>query len=94
MLQRMRALATPSSTVALVLPQNWLFLGSYKKLREALLTQSSLALVALLGEHGFDSSAAAGAFTALVALTETSPDASTVFAGLDASGAAARPARS
>jgi hypothetical protein len=87
MLQRMRALAAPGATLAAVTPQNWLFLGSYKKLRETLLTHVSLTLMAVLGEHGFDSSAAAGAFTALVALTETRPDAKTAFAGLDANNA-------
>ncbi|WP_287997901.1 SAM-dependent methyltransferase [Acidiphilium sp.] len=89
MLARMRALAAKGGTVAAVTPQNWLFLGSYKKLREALLAQASLALVAVLGEHGFDSSAAAGAFTSLVALTEARPDARTAFAGLDANDAPA-----
>ena len=87
MLTRMRALAARGGTVAAVTPQNWLFLGSYKKMREALLAQASLALVAVLGEHGFDSSAAAGAFTSLVVLTEARPDAQTVFAGLDANDA-------
>src|SRR6266851_5555426 len=87
MLTRMRALVAPGGTVAAVTPQNWLFLGSYKKLREALMVQASLVLVVVLGEHGFDSSAAAGAFTALVALTEALPNAKTVFAGLDANDA-------
>jgi hypothetical protein len=87
MLTRMRALAAPGGTVAAVTPQNWLFLGSYKKMREALLAQASLELLAVLGERGFDSSAAWGAFTSLVALTEARPDAETVFAGLDANDA-------
>jgi hypothetical protein len=87
MVTRMRALAVPGGTVASVTPQNWLFLGSYKKMREALLAQTSLTSVAVLGEHGFDSSASAGAFTALVALSEVRPDANTVFAGLDANDA-------
>ena len=87
MVMRMRGLAAPGGAVASVTPQNWLFLGSYKKMREALLAQASLAFVAVLGEHGFDSSAAAGAFTALVGLTETRPDARTAFAGLDANDA-------
>jgi hypothetical protein len=84
MLQRMRGLAAPGGTVAAVTPQNWLFLGSYKKLRETLLVEASLAVVAVLGEHGFDSSAAAGAFTALAVVTEVRPGAATRFAGLDA----------
>jgi hypothetical protein len=88
MLTRMRALAAANGTVASVTPQNWLFLGPYRKMREALLERGSLAFITVLGEHGFDSPAAAGAFTALVAVTRTHPEATTVFAGLDASDAA------
>lgn len=40
-----------SSTI--VLPQNWLFLTSYKKFREKLLTQDTWNLVARLGAKGF-----------------------------------------
>lgn len=40
-----------SSTI--VLPQNWLFLTSYKKFREKLLTQGTWNLVARLGPKGF-----------------------------------------
>jgi hypothetical protein len=85
MLTRMRGLSTSGGTICAVTPQNWLFLGGYKKLREALLAQTSFALVNVLGEHGFDSSAAAGAFTALVILTEARPSSTSCFAGLDAS---------
>jgi len=87
MLERMRFLAAPGGTVAAVTPQNWLFLGSYKKLREALLTQASLVMVAVLGEHGFESSAAAGAFTALVVLSAAHPTSKSEFAGVDANDA-------
>jgi hypothetical protein len=84
MLQRMRGLAVPGGTLAAVTPQNWLFLGSSKRLRERLLSETSLSVVAVLGEHGFDSAAAAGAFTALVVVTEARPDDATGFAGVDA----------
>ncbi|WP_374109752.1 Eco57I restriction-modification methylase domain-containing protein, partial [Thiolapillus sp.] len=53
-------------TVSVVLPQNWLFLTSYKKFREKLLQQDTWHLIARLGEGGFDSSAAAGAFVAMI----------------------------
>jgi len=84
MLQRMRMLARRGGTVAAVTPQNWLFLNSYKKLREELLKQSSLNLIAIIGERGFDSSAAAGAFTALIIMTEETPNKKSHFSGLDA----------
>ena len=56
-------------TVSLVLPQNWLFLTRYRRFREQLLTRDTWHLVARLGEGGFDSSAAAGAFVAMICLS-------------------------
>ena len=73
MLSHMIDLATNGGTVAAVTPQNWLFLGSYKRLRQTLLTQDTFNTVAVLGENGFHSSAAAGAFTALVIMTSKPP---------------------
>ena len=84
MLQRMCALAEPSGTVGSVSPQNWLFLGSYKKFREVLLTDKSVSTVAIVGEHGFDSAAAAGAFTALTVFNVMRPNDKTDFFGIDA----------
>ncbi len=52
-----------SGTAAVVSPQNWLFLKSYRKLRENLLTDRRWRMVARLGAHAFEDS---GAFTALV----------------------------
>ena len=72
-------------TVAAVTPQNWLFLGAYKKLREDLLVSRTLDAIAVLGEKGFESSAAAGAFTSLVALTARGPLPDATFMGIDAS---------
>ena len=84
MLERMRSMMTPCGAMASVTPQNWLFLGSYKVLREELLSSVSLAILAVLGEHGFSSNAAAGAFTALTVMRNTLPKAETMFLGLDA----------
>ncbi len=63
--QRCLQFCTKNGSIGLVTPQNWLFLSGYKRLRERLLRRDSLELVARLGESGFASSAAAGAFTAL-----------------------------
>ena len=41
-------------TAALVTPQNWLFLSSYKKLRETLLKRRTWNLVARLGPEAFE----------------------------------------
>lgn len=57
-------------SATIVLPQNWLFLTSYKKLREKLLNEHTWNLLARLGEKGFESAAAAGAFVALVTISK------------------------
>jgi len=56
-------------TASIVLPQNWLFLTSYRKFREKLLKSDTWHLIARLGEGGFDSTAAAGAFVAMITLS-------------------------
>ncbi|MCH8474949.1 MAG: hypothetical protein LAT55_06950 [Opitutales bacterium] len=43
-----------SGSVSVVLPQNWLFLGSYKKFREKLLRNNTWNLIARLGPKGFE----------------------------------------
>ncbi|WKD28106.1 BREX-1 system adenine-specific DNA-methyltransferase PglX [Halomonas sp. KG2] len=53
-------------TASLVTPHEWLFLGSHKKVRQYLLHNSKWRFLADLGEHAFESSQAAGAFTALL----------------------------
>lgn len=72
-------------SAALVTPQNWLFLGSYKHLRQRLLREVSWNSVVRLGEHGFESQAAAGAFTSLLSLTRCTPTEAHSITGFDAS---------
>ena len=80
-------MAAQGGTVAAVTPQNWLFLGSYKKMREALLAQASFVFVGALGPRCFETISGEVVNAALVALTEARPDANTVLAGLDANDA-------
>ena len=87
-LERCLAFCQPGSgSTALVTPQNWLFLGSYKKLRQRLLQEVCWNSVARLGEKGFESAAAAGAFTALLTLTRRTPGAGHALTGLDVAAA-------
>ena len=74
-----------SGTQAVVTPQNWLFLTSYKKLREKLLSLRTWSLVARLGEHAFESTSAAGAFVALSVLSAGKPEPDWQMAGIDVS---------
>ncbi|XNJ84663.1 Eco57I restriction-modification methylase domain-containing protein [Vibrio cyclitrophicus] len=52
-LERCLELAHQGGSVSTVLPQNWLFLTSYKKLRNRLLTNESFNYIGLLGAKGF-----------------------------------------
>jgi hypothetical protein len=72
-----------SSSTALVTPQNWLFLNRLRNLRKFLLEKQSWHVVARLGEHGFNSPQAAGAFTAMVVLSPVLPSGKQALAGLD-----------
>lgn len=81
--ERCLSFCEKGGATALVTPQSWLFLGTYKKLRQRLLESVEWNVVARLGEHGFDSPQAAGAFVAMFIHTRLKPDAEHRFAGLD-----------
>ncbi|UPK56453.1 Eco57I restriction-modification methylase domain-containing protein [Aeromonas veronii] len=72
-------------SATIVLPQNWLFLTSYKKFREKLLTEQTWNLLARLGEKGFESAAAAGAFVALITLSKGVAPKEALLRGVDVS---------
>ena len=74
-----------SGVVQIVMPQNWLFLTSYKKQRELLLKRVKWNLLARLGEGGFDSPQAAGAFIILLTQTRTPAAEGFQLRGVDAS---------
>lgn len=74
-----------AGVVQIVMPQNWLFLTSYKRQRESLLKRVQWNLLARLGEGGFQSQQAAGAF--IILLTQVNAPAAEGFQlhGVDAS---------
>lgn len=76
-----------AGTVAIVTPQNWLFLGAYKKLRKNLLERDELNLIARLGTGAFRTISGEVVNVALPILTATPPGAEQHFAGIDASDA-------
>lgn len=53
-LDRCLELCSPGGTSSIVLPQNWLFLTSYKKFREKLLKNDTWHLIARLGPGAFE----------------------------------------
>jgi hypothetical protein len=74
-----------AGTVGLVLPQNWMFLTTYKALRRALLRDVTWNAVTKLGPAAFEDMNWWAANTALLILSTLPPDASTSIAGLDVS---------
>ncbi|MEK7995962.1 MAG: N-6 DNA methylase, partial [Planctomycetota bacterium] len=73
----------PGGSVALVTPQNWLFLTSYKKLRQRLLKTDQWDVVARLGPHAFETITGEVVNVALLGLTRFAPSADHTFAGWD-----------
>lgn len=70
-------------SVALVTPQNWLFLTSYKKLRERLLKSEQWDFVARLGPRAFETISGEVVNVALLGITHRVPSPSHIFAGWD-----------
>ena len=85
--ERCRSFCHSGGSYAVVTPQNWLFLTSYLKFRQRMLREQSWCLVARLGERAFESSAAAGAFVALLIFQDLPPVVGHKIRGWDASGA-------
>lgn len=76
---------TPNGTAALVTPQSWLFLGTYKRLRADLLRNSQWNCIARLGARAFETIGGEVVNVALLSLTRSAPRPDTLFLGIDAS---------
>jgi hypothetical protein len=73
-----------SGSTALVTPQNWWFLGSYKAFRANLLTRWTLDFIVTLGEEAWQSFGDRGPVAALMIAHTVAPLAEHQMAGLDA----------
>ena len=82
--QRGFTFAATGGTVAYVTPQNWLYLGTSKKLREALLKDVSWNVVARLGPEAFETIGGEVVNVALLAITKKRPTVVAQLIGLDA----------
>ena len=78
------------NSTALVTPQNWLFLGSYTKLRQSLLRESSWNVIARLGPKAFQTPMW-DFNTGLLVFTSQSPASLQTISGLDVSALASPP---
>ncbi|HHY55159.1 MAG TPA: N-6 DNA methylase [Chloroflexi bacterium] len=86
-LERCLAFCAPGGTTALVLPQNWLFLTSYRALREKLLRQETWHWVARLGPGAFATISGEVVKAILTVITHSAPPDGHSMAGIDASAA-------
>ena len=78
-------------TQALVTPQNWLFLTTYRKLRERLLKERTWNLVARLGPGAFETISGEVVNVALVVLSAGKPGPEWEMAGIDVSAPRGQP---
>ncbi|MCY7288247.1 MAG: BREX-1 system adenine-specific DNA-methyltransferase PglX, partial [Cryobacterium sp.] len=76
-------LCAAGGSTALVTPQNWLFLTSYKKLREELLKRRQWNLVARLGPRAFETITGEVVNVALLTISAVKPADDHRMAGLD-----------
>jgi hypothetical protein len=83
--ERCLAFCRKGGATTLVTPQNWLFLGSYLKLREKLLKQAQWDWVARLGPGAFETIGGEVVNVALSSLTNAIPANTHQLAGVDAS---------
>jgi len=82
--ERCLDLCAEGGCTALVTPQNWLFLSTYKKLRKRLLEEMKWNVVARLGPRAFETITGEVVNVALLALTRRGPVEKHTFAGVDA----------
>ena len=74
-LERCLELCVEGGAASLVLPQNWLFLTGYRKLREKLLKTRTWRLLARLGPGAFETISGEVVKAVLLTLTEPIPPA-------------------
>ncbi len=84
-LERCRSFCHPSGAIAVVTPQNWMFLTSYTKLRQSLLREQELHIVARLGSSAFETIGGAIVNVALVIASDEIPEPDAITAGINAS---------
>ena len=77
---------SPGGCTALVTPQNWLFLGTYKKLRRRLLEEFRWDSIARLGARAFETISGEVVNVALAMLSRDSTSVQQQFAAFDTSG--------
>ena len=84
-LERCLAFSPEQGSATIVLPQNWLFLSSYKKFREKLLKNETWNLVARLGARAFETISGEIVQAILITLSKGVAPEKALLRGLDVS---------
>lgn len=84
-LERCLAFSPEQGSATIVLPQNWLFLSSYKKFREKLLKNETWNLVARLGARAFETISGEIVQAILITLSKGVAPEEALLRGLDVS---------
>lgn len=84
-LERCLELTTVDGMAQIVMPQNWLFLSTYRKQRESLLKRMSWKLLGRLGFAAFDEMDWWAFGTILICISNIRPSAKAVLRGVDTS---------
>jgi len=91
--ERSISFSAASGTIALVTPQNWLFLSSYSDLRESILKRRTIGAIARLGAGAFETIGGEVVNVALFVSSNSKPDESGKFFSLDVSSGASPKAK-
>jgi hypothetical protein len=84
-IERCISFSAAAGTIALVTPQNWLFLSSYSELREAILRNRAIGGIARLGAGAFETIGGEVVNVALFISSNPTPDDCAKFFSLDVS---------
>jgi hypothetical protein len=85
--ERCVAFCLNGGSAALVTPQTWLFLASYKKLRNTSLQSKTWNCVVRLGARAFETISGEVVNASMIEITKTKPSDSSCFTGIDVSNA-------
>lgn len=92
-LLRLRSLRTRAGAVATVTPHSWLFLSGYKKLREKLLDEDEVNVLARLGPGAFETISGEVVNVALSVLAHSAPEPTSTIAHYSTEAAADAPGK-
>ncbi|MCK9343769.1 MAG: BREX-1 system adenine-specific DNA-methyltransferase PglX, partial [Massilibacteroides sp.] len=84
-LERCLSFCRPGAKVSIVLPQNWLFLRSYRRFREHLLKNERWDLLARLGPGSFETISGEVVKAIILNISRTKPPEGHLLCGLDVS---------